>query len=205
MTAIKLNHNESRVVKMNKNYLRAAVLLSAVTLMQGCATAIVAGTVTAVSAANDPRTIGSQIDDNNIEVKASSELSKDDGIDKHTNLNVVSYNGVVLVVGQAPNQFLIDSALKIINKIPGVKTVHNQIKIGTPVSFSAQSNDVWITTKVKADLLTDDSVKGHNIKVVTENKEVFLMGVVSPEQANKAALIASKVAGVERVVKVFQN
>lgn len=190
---------------MKKNYLKALLLVSAATLMQGCATAIVAGTMTAVSAANDPRTIGSQIDDNNIEVKAASELSKDDGIDKHTNLNVVSYDGTVLVVGQAPNQFLIDSALKIIKKIPGVRNVHNQIKIGTPASFSTQSNDVWITTKVKADLLTDESVKGHNIKVVTENKEVFLMGVVTPEQAGKAALIASKVAGVERVIKVFQN
>lgn len=190
---------------MKIKYLQALALVGAATLVQGCATAIVAGTVTAVSAANDPRTLGSQIDDNNIEVKASVELGKDDGIDKHTNLNVVSYNGVVLVVGQAPNQFLIDSAIKIINSIEGVKTVHNQIKIGTPVSFTTSSNDVWITTKVKTDLLTDETVKGHDIKVVTENKEVFLMGVVTPEQASKAALIASKVSGVERVIKVFEN
>ncbi len=190
---------------MKLNYLKVLVLVTSVGLIQGCATAIVAGTVTAVSAANDPRTIGAQIDDNNIEVKASSELNKNDGIEKHTNLNVVSYNGVVLVVGQAPNQFLIDSALKIINDIKGVKTVHNEIKLGTPVSISTHSTDIWITTKVKADLLTDESVKGHNIKVVTENKEVYLMGVVSPEQAAKAAEIASKVSGVERVVKVFEN
>lgn len=190
---------------MKKKSLSLIALIVSASLLQGCATAIVAGTVTAVSAVNDPRSLGSQIDDNNIEVKASVELGKNDGIEKHTNLNVISYNGVVLVVGQAPNQFLIDSAMSIIKAIDGVKNVHNQIKIGTPVAFSVQSNDVWITTKVKADLLTDDSVKGHNIKVVTENKEVFLMGLVSPEQASKAAVIASKVTGVERVIKVFEN
>ena len=190
---------------MNKKLLNLAALVLASGLLQGCATAIVAGTVTAVSAVNDPRTLGSQIDDNNIEIKASTELNKHDGIEKHTNINVVSYNGVVLVVGQAPNQFLIDTAIKIIKDIEGVRVVHNQLKVGTPVAFSVQSNDVWITTKVKADLLTDDTVKGHNIKVVTENKEVFLMGLVSPEQASKAAKIASEVTGVTRVVKVFEN
>lgn len=190
---------------MKHKYLKIAALVVAAALSQGCATAIVAGTVTAVSAVNDPRSLGSQIDDNNIEVKAAVELGKNEGIEKHTNLTVVSYNGVVLVVGQAPNQFLIDSAMKIINDIEGVKKVHNQIKMGTPVSFTVSSNDVWITTKVKADLLTDESVKGHNIKVVTENKEVYLMGLVEPEQANKAAQIASQVNGVERVIKVFEN
>lgn len=181
------------------------VLLAALSQLQGCATAVVAGTVTAVSAANDPRTLGTQIDDSSIEVKAMLELMKDDGLDKHTHLNVVSYNGAVLVVGQAPNKFLVDTAVNILKTIKGVKQVHNQIRLGTPVSFTTKTNDAWITTKVKTDLLTDDHVKGHDIKVVTENKVVYLMGLVSDEQGNKAAQIAASISGVEQVVKVFEN
>jgi osmotically-inducible protein OsmY len=180
------------------------VFALALTQLQGCATAVVAGTVTAVSAVNDPRSLGTQIDDSSIEVKAMLELMKDDGLDKHTHLNVISYNGAVLVVGQAPNKFLVDTAINILKKIKGVKQVHNQIKLGTPVSFTTKTNDAWITTKVKTDLLTDDHVKGHDIKVVTENKVVYLMGLVSEEQGNKAAQRAANIAGVEQVIKVFE-
>lgn len=183
---------------------KSLAIISLCYLLQGCASALVAGTVVTVSAVNDPRTIGSQVDDTKIELQATLELMKDDGISKHTNINVVSYNGHVLLVGQSPNQFLIDNANKIIAALAGVKEVHNQIKIGTPASLSTKSMDTWITTKVKSNLLTDEVVQGHLIKVVTENKEVYLMGIVDAEQANKAAEIASKVNGVTQVITVFQ-
>lgn len=181
------------------------VIVLTMSALQGCATAIVAGTVTAVSAANDPRTIGTQISDNNIELKAALELMKDDGVSKHTHLNVISYNGKVLVVGQSPNKFLIHTAINIIRNIDGVSKIHNEIKLGTPASFSTKTADTWITTKVKSELLTDDVVKGHDIKVVTENNEVYLMGLVSKEQASLAATIASNVTGVTKVITVFEN
>ena len=184
---------------------KTITLLLSVLALQACVeTAIVAGAVTAVGAANDPRSVGTQIDDNGLEVKATYQLMMDDAIRKHTNINVVSYNGVVLVVGQAPNQFLIDKALGIINELPHIKKVHNQIKLGTPAVMTDKAKDTWITTKVKSELLTDDELDGHNIKVVTENKEVYLMGLVKEEQAERAAKIASQIYGVERVIKVFQ-
>lgn len=179
-------------------------LLVAVCLLQACVeTAIVAGAITAVSAVNDPRTVGEQIDDSTIEVKAMYNLALDEGLRKHTNINVISYDGIVLVVGQSPNKFLIDKAIAVVTKLNGVKKVHNQIKLGTPADIAAQTKDAWITTKVKSELLTDDELEGHKIKVITENKEVFLMGLVTPEEANRAALIASETYGVERVIKVF--
>ena len=179
------------------------VVLS-VAALQGCEALIVAGAVTAVSSANDPRTVGTQIDDNAIEISAGYKLLQDDGIKKHTNINVISYNGVLLAVGQSPNKFLIDKAVAILNNVEGVTRVHNQIKLGSPADYSTRAKDVWITTKVKSELLTDDVVEGHKVKVVTENKEVYLMGMLPQEQASRAAQIASEIYGVERVIKVFQ-
>ncbi len=186
---------------MFKKLLIASV---AVVALQGCEALVVAGAVTAVSSANDPRSVGTQIDDNAIELSADYKLMQDDGINKHTNINVISYNGVVLAVGQSPNKFLIDKAIAILNNIEGVSKVHNQIKLGSPADYSTRAKDVWITTKVKSELLTDEIVEGHKIKVVTENKEVYLMGMVETAQANRAAQIASEIYGVERVIKVFQ-
>lgn len=184
---------------------KISLILLTMFSLQGCIeTAIVASAVTAVSSANDPRSVGSQIDDNNIELKAMVKLMKDNEISDQTNINVISYNGHVLVVGQAPTQVLIDRIESQLNEIPNITKIHNQIKIGPKAGVGSKAKDVWITTKVKTELLTDDTIKGNSIKVVTENKEVYLMGLVSPEQANKAAVLASKISGVERVIKVFQ-
>lgn len=183
---------------------KLSLILMSVFALQGCIeTAIIAGAVTAVSSANDPRSVGTQIDDTTIEVRADFLLMQEDGISKHTNLSVISYNGTVLIVGQSPNQFLIDKALKIVKDINGVKKIHNQIKLGTPASLSTKTQDAWITAKVKSDLLTDEQIKGHNVKVVTENGIVYLMGLVDSQEANSAATLAANINGVERVIKVF--
>lgn len=184
---------------------RVIFIIIVLLTMQACTSAIVAGTVATVASVNDPRSIGSQVDDSSIEIEATLKFMRDDNINTHTNLSVVSYNGNVLVVGQSPNQLLIDNAIKILSAIKGVKKVHNQIKLGTPASLSTKTTDAWLTTKVKSRLLTDEVVEGHKIKVVTENKTVFLMGVVDGQQGNLAANIAAEVAGVEKVVKVFEH
>ncbi|VEH66431.1 putative transport-associated protein [Rodentibacter pneumotropicus] len=53
-------------------------------------------------------------------------------------------------------------------------------------------------------MLVDDRVKSTDVKVITENGEVFLLGNVTQAQADAAAEIASKISGVQKVVKVFK-
>ena len=113
-------------------------------------------------------------------------------------------NGSILVVGQAPNSFLRDEAMKILKSIDGIVQIHNQIRIGNTVSIGTKSNDVWLTSKVKTALFKSDQLEATNIKVVTENGEVFLMGLVSQLEANEAVEIARNVSGVNRVVKAFE-
>ena len=123
---------------------------------------------------------------------------------KQTRVQVTSINGSLLVVGQAPNDYLRDSVLKTLNQVKGVKRIHNQLRIGNKTSLATRSHDTWLTSKVKTALFADDNVRGNNIKVVTENGEVFLMGLVSQEEANKAVDIARNVSGVNRVFKAFE-
>ena len=181
------------------------LLLLSCLLVQGCVeTAIVASAVSAVSAANDPRSVGKQIDDNGIEVRATVQLMKDADISDNTNITIVSYNGQLLAVGQAPTQSLINKADAILKNVDHVVKVHNQIKIGPLATIGSKAKDAWITTKVKSAYLTSDTIDSGNIKVVTENQEVYLMGIVDGEQATQAATVASKVSGVLKVIKVFQ-
>ena len=183
---------------------RSLIVLGTVVLLQGCAAAVVAGTASAVTAANDRRTIGSQIDDNNIEIKASIALSEVERLEKFANVSAVSVNGIVLLVGQVANEEMRNEAQRTIEGVSGIRKIHNQIRIGSNTGITTQTHDSWLTSKVKAQLLTAKDISSNNIKVVTENAEVFLMGLVSNSESTQAVNIARNVSGVERVIKVFE-
>ena len=173
-------------------------------LLQGCVAAAVVGVVGGASVATDNRSLGNQIDDQKIEIDAQTKLRKSDALSDNTNLQVISVNGSVLVIGQAPNSYLRDQAIKAINEVNGVKQLHNQIRVSNTTSFTTKTNDVWLTSKVKTSLFGTDKLDATNIKVVTENGEVFLMGLVTKEQATIAVEIARNVSGVNRVFKIFE-
>ena len=183
---------------------RSLIILGTVVLLQGCAAAVVAGTASAVTAANDRRTIGSQIDDNNIEIKASIAISEVERLEKSARVNAISVNGIVLLVGQVANQEMKNEAQITVEAIAGIRKIHNQLRIGSNIGITTQTHDSWLTSKVKAQLLAAKDISSNNIKVVTENAEVYLMGLVSQDEANRAVNIARNVSGVERVVKVFE-
>lgn len=92
----------------------------------------------------------------------------------------------------------------IVKPIRGVEKIHNQIRIGNITGVSTKTHDTWLTSKVKTMLVSEESVSANDIKVITENGEVFLMGLVTEQEANLAADVARHVSGVEKVIKVFE-
>ena len=188
-----------------KPMVKLAAVISLTLLLQACAAAVVAGGASAVTSASDRRTLGSQIDDSSIVVKAERALDANKMLKEKAHINVNSYNGILLLTGQAPTQDLVDTASQLVQGIQGIRDVQNQIRIGNPISFTTRSRDSWITTRVKGLLVADKEVSALNIKVITESGEVFLMGLVSSSEADKAVEIARHVNGVSRVVKAFET
>ena len=179
-------------------------LTSRYNVAQGCAAAVVAGTAGAVSAANDRRTIGAQIDDNNIEIKGTLAIKGIKRLAERANITLVSVNGVVLMIGQVANQEMKSQAERALQDVSGIRQIHNQLRLSSNIGITTQTHDTWLTSKVKTKLLAADDVNGANIKVVTENAEVFLMGLVSQTEANSAVEIARNISGVKRVIKAFE-
>jgi osmotically-inducible protein OsmY len=184
--------------------LKIAALICIISVLQGCAAAAVVAVSTGASMATDRRSIGNQIDDQNIELTAYNEITKNEALNDNTNLHVTSVNGSVLIIGQSPNAYLKDQAIKILNNINGIVKIHDQIRIGNVTSITTQTNDVWLTSKVKTALFSSDKVSAKDIKVITENAEVFLMGLVSKEEAEIAIEITRNISGVNRVFKAFE-
>lgn len=150
------------------------------------------------------RTPGTIIDDQAVERIAVKQIRKSDQGFKGAHLVTVSYNGMLLIAGQVASEALKEKATAAIGQIDKVKTVHNELQVGGPISFVARTNDSWLTTKVKSRLLAEKNLEADHFKVVTENGVVYLMGMVEEAEAEHAVLVASKVYGVQKIVKVFE-
>jgi osmotically-inducible protein OsmY len=183
---------------------RIAAMLMLIAALQGCAVATVVAVTAGATMVADRRTFSKQIDDQSIEFIAHNELNKQKALSKNTNLHVVSVNGTVLVVGQAPNTYLRELAIKTIQDVPDIVTIHNQVRISSTIAITTQSNDIWLTSKVKSALLANGEVNAKDIKVVTENSEVFLLGLVTQKEANIVVEITRNISGVSRVFKAFE-
>ncbi|ADO80748.1 TPA: division/outer membrane stress-associated lipid-binding lipoprotein [Haemophilus influenzae] len=183
---------------------KLAILLGATIFLQGCVAAVIGGGAVAAKVATDPRTTGTQIDDETLEFKVENAVEKDAQIKAEGRVNAVSYNGRVLLIGQVPNSDVKDTATALAKGVEGVNEVYNELTVSPKISFAQISKDSWLTTQVKSNMFVDGRVKATDVKVISENGEVFLLGNVTQSQANAAADIASKISGVKKVIKVFK-
>lgn len=172
--------------------------------LQGCSNVISLFKDEPIETDEGKRSTGSWIDDEIIETKALVNLDKADPALAQAHISATSFNGVILLTGQVPTEELRQLAGATASKINKVRQVHNEIAVSGTISLVARSNDGWISTKVKSKLLADHSVRGSRIKVVTENGVVYLMGLVTRDEADRAADVARKSNGVQKVVRIFE-
>ena len=184
---------------------RLLPIMAVLLMLQGCAGAVMLGAVGGAMMVNDERSFQTQLDDTNADFQISSELAQLEDVKNQANITGVVMNGNTLMIGQAPNSMLRDKAIRAVQKLKLGGKIHNQIRIGNPTSFTTRSNDTWITTKVKSRMLNTDNLDVTRIKVITENGEVFLLGVVARDQVELAVDVARNTAGVRKVVKVFES
>ncbi len=167
---------------------------------------LVFGVASCAIVSDDPRhrTPGVIIDDNVLERVVEQEIRKSDKGYKGSHIVVVSYNGLVLIAGQVPNEALRANASDVTGKLRRVRKVHNELSIGGPISMVARTNDSWLTSKVKTRLLASKEVDGAKIKVQTEAGVLYLLGLIKRAQADSAVQVASQVYGIQKIVKVFE-
>ncbi|BAU47260.1 outer membrane lipoprotein [Sulfurifustis variabilis] len=180
------------------------LLLPVVVAVQGCAPAVVAGAGTAAVAAHDRRTVGAFVDDQTIEVKAASAIRSDEDLRRDTHVNITSMNGIVLLTGEAATDDARERVLAKVRDVAGIRRTINEIRVAPPSGLGARSHDTWLTTKVKTKLINTESLDSMRVKVVTENKSVYLLGLVTQQEAQLATDAARSTGGVARVVKLFE-
>lgn len=185
--------------------LRPGLILASLLMLNSCASVISATTGDeGVQENRGRRSVGAMFDDSSIETSIRVNLDAEDEGLKKAHINIVSFNGVVLLIGQVPTQDLKNLATRVANTRTRVKTVHNELEVTEASSFLSRSNDALLTTKLKTLMLADPTVSGMRIKVVTENGVVYLMGLVTQQEANLAVELVSGASGVSKVVRAFE-
>ncbi|PHN17716.1 BON domain-containing protein [Pseudomonas phytophila] len=173
--------------------------------ISGCSSVLTATRDNPIEDDRGTRTFGSKIDDSLIETKAAVNIAKaSPDLDQNSHIVVTSYNGIVLLAGQTPREDLKALAEKEASGVQRVKKVNNELQVMAPSSLLARNNDAWLTTKIKSQMLTDSAIPGSRIKVVTENGIVFLLGLVTQQEATRATSLVQSVSGVQKIVKLFE-
>lgn len=171
-------------------------------LLHGCPLLIGAGIGASALMADDRRTSGALLEDQTIESRAKNRIDEKYGSQAY--YNVTSFNRYVLLTGQAPTEEIREDLAVLILEVPNVRNIQNEMIIAGNTSFASHASDSMITGRVKGRIAQNKAVGANHVKVVTENGSVFLMGLVTQEEAAAAAETAATTSGVQKVVKVFE-
>lgn len=179
-------------------------VLAPMLALQGCAPLVAGGAAATAVVTSDQRTTGTVIEDQVIETKAYDFFGADAGLSQQSRVSATSYNQIVLLTGQTPTEELRKRAADYASRIAKVRHVYNELEIRAPLTAMQVSADGLTTTKVKSKLLTVRDLKSTDVKVVTENGVVFLMGLLDQATGDTVAEVVAGVAGVRKVVKLFE-
>ena len=181
----------------------ALLLMIAVTpLLGGCFAAVATGVATTAFVAADRRTTGAIADDTAIELKANNQIGN--LLQGKGHVDVTSYNRIVLLTGEIPDASFKSRIENAVRGIANVRGVNDELTVMAPSSLSSRANDTYITSKVKAKFVDANKFPANYVKVVTERGIVYLLGLVTHQQAEDAVQIARNTGGVQKVVTAFE-
>jgi osmotically-inducible protein OsmY len=192
--------------RVKNTFVRTTLVLGLVAglaaTLQGCVLAVGAAAGGSALVATDRRTLGAQTEDREIQVKAMSLISQN--LPDSAHVNVTVFNRRVLLTGEVAGEVSKARAESVVRSLNNVNAIINELTVAPASSFSSRSNDTYLEGRVKTALIAEKDISSNNYKVVCERGSIYLMGLVTVDEGNRGADVASRVPGVTQVVKVFQ-
>ena len=174
-------------------------------LCSGCATLVASMSKPGhIDEPGNTRTFGTYVEDQNIKVKIKANLYNADQRYQDAHISIFSYNRIVLLTGQVPTQELRDRATRIAEKVRMVRKVHNELTVTENLALAQRVNDSWISTKINAHMLATKDFPASRVQVITEAGIVYLMGLLTEQEASWAVDIIRQVYGVRKIIKIIE-
>ncbi|MFT7559633.1 MAG: osmotically-inducible protein OsmY [Flavobacteriales bacterium] len=180
------------------------IIVLIVTSTNACVTVVDAVTDNPIQPNPNKRSLGTYIDDKQLNTIARVNIKKAHPLLSDSNVNVHSFNAVVLLTGEVPTVKLRELAGNTVRDIDRVREVYNELVVGPQRGFFAQRLDSTLGTKIKSKLLIYKDIKSRRVEVIVEDHTVFLMGLLSKAQAEKITKVVSETRGVKKVVRTIE-
>jgi len=190
------------IISLNKGMAmryKLYLLMLITPLLPGCMTAVSSSASAVYNRYNLENTYNNQM----LAWQAQQNINHNTQLKYETNINATSFDKMILLTGQAPTDNLREQAENAAKGVPNAKHVIDMVQITEPVSSFQQMQDSWLTTKVASQIITSGATDPDNVKVVTENNTVYLMGSLKRAQAQQVIDIAKNTDGVEKVVTLI--
>lgn len=150
------------------------------------------------------RSMGARLDDSNLETILSHNLNKAHPDLSSAHVEVHSFNAVVLLTGEVPTEDLRLLASEVVNQVPKVRQLYNELTVRANSSLISRANDSYLRQKIAFRFMREPELKDVDLQIIVEDSVAYLLGLTSAEQAEIAAHEASLTGGIRRVVKVFE-
>ena len=177
----------------------AAILISS--FLSGCGVLAVGGVVAGASVMADRRTPAVQAIDKGIELEAGNALVKRYGDNAH--INVTAFNQKVLLTGEAKDADIKGQAEAFVKAMKNARSVFNEIVVGPNSTYTARANDTYLESKIKTQMIFTNKLPSNSMAIVAEGNSVYLMGILTQNEAEMAKKIASNTTGVKDVYAYF--
>ena len=193
-------------MKTNTLAIKALIIGLTAMLLSGCAAVVVTGVAAGVAVAHDRRTAGTMVEDQEIKWRAMALRREDRALAENSNINIDVFNMQVLLTGQAENAEIVESFAKRVGTIQRVRSVFNEVEIGAQSTWGESASDSMLTARVKSAMigLGIEDFDLSRVSVTSSQGSVFLMGLLTPTEADAVVEKARFVRGVKRVVKLFE-
>ncbi len=188
------------------HFQRLIIALFCLATLGGCAAVVVGGAATGAAVIQDRRSTGTIIDDKEILLKAMKLHDTIEPFKQHSNIGITTYNLQVLLTGYTDNMEPVEGYREQLSRIQGVRHVFNEVAVGAEPSWSDATEDAYLTSKVKLALF-DVPLQDFNplrVKVTTSQGKVYLMGLLTRQEADAVTEKVRYISGVKRVVKLFE-
>lgn len=183
---------------------RLFTFLTITILTTGCVSFLNATSKGPIETDPTERSFGGLLDDKRLSTVIAVNIKKADEQLDRSNIKVSTYNAIVLLTGQVPTIEMRELAGKVARDVHKVRIVHNELEVMPNISFFQRTKDKWLDTKIDTKLFTSRQVKSQKVKVVVQNKIVYLMGTLDTEQADLITEIVSRTKGVKKVIRALE-
>ncbi len=147
------------------------------------------------------RTIPQRLLDRSIEHTAKINVyGLQQDLQQNSRMSIDSFNSEVLLSGEVPTEALKTQIEQVVKSMPDVRKVYNELNVSVARGYSSTVQDGYITSKLLAKVAASDGVKSSQLKAVTNNGVVYIMGRMTPTQQSNLIDIANDTAGITELV-----